>query len=122
MNTIKIFIGSNGKEPSEMEQLFEGKFDAKAIEFVHGNDKFKRNCNYFLYVFTPTTEGIKTIINVVNDSNRFKSKVIFLVLNEADEFTPHQVKSLIATGKMVELNGGKWFDKLETMIEFLENK
>jgi hypothetical protein len=120
MNTIKLFIANNTKEPSVWKQLFDDKLDSKTIDVVYGDDKQKRNCNYLLYVFTPTTEGVKTIINVVNDSNRFKSKILFCVINEEDKFTPHQVKSLKATGKMIELNGGRWFNELDSLIEFFE--
>jgi hypothetical protein len=62
---------------------------------------------------------METIFNVVNDSNHFKKKIVFLVLNETNGFTTHQVKSLIATGKMVKLNGGEWFDNWNHLIEFL---
>jgi hypothetical protein len=120
MNTIKIFIGNHSDEVSTWNQLFNEKVENATIEIVHGNDMLKRNCQYLLYIFTPETEGVRAIIDVVNDSNRFTSKVIFFIINENEKFTKHQLKSLKATGKMVELNGGKWFDNMENLIEYLE--
>ena len=44
-----------------------------------------------------------------------------ILKDEADEFTPVQSKSLRAVGRMVEHNGGKWFESLDDMVEYLNS-
>ena len=120
MDTIKIFIGNETADVSKWTQLLNDKIKGCTIDVVHGNDKLKRNSTYLIYSFTPDNAGVKTIIDVVDDSNRYKSKVIFYFMNEEDKFTKHQLKSLKATGKMVALNGGKWFEKIEDLIDHID--
>ena len=115
----KVYIGSDFSNSPEWMSLFMEGFQDADVEMLYGNEEIKMRCDYILYVFTPNSEGISTIINVVNDSNHLKGKVLFCVLNEDDKFSSHQLKSIIATGKMIELNGGEWFDKIEDVIKFL---
>ncbi|GAB5416729.1 MAG: hypothetical protein Crog4KO_22180 [Crocinitomicaceae bacterium] len=87
----------------------------------------KQGCDAVLYVATPDLSGVGHIIDVVNDSNHWKEKTLFYsVMNEkpipfSEEFTPHQIKSLVATGRMVRVNGGQWFETEKELKEFLTN-
>jgi hypothetical protein len=66
-------------------------------------------------------EGVYSIAEVIDDSNKRPEKTIFAYLLEDDskEFSKHQVKSLDMVGKMVEENGGKWFKSLEEISDYL---
>lgn len=83
--------------------------------------KERDTCDYCLYVITPRMEGFYSIAEVVDDSNKRPGKTIFCMLDteETTTFRPFQIKSLTAVGKMVELNGGKWFTSLDQVVEFL---
>ncbi len=83
--------------------------------------KERDTCDYCLYVITPRMEGFYSIAEVVDDSNKRPTKTIFCMLDaeETTAFRPFQIKSLTAVGKMVELNGGKWFTSLDQVVDFL---
>lgn len=83
--------------------------------------KQRKNCDYVLYVITPKMEGVYSIAEVVDDSNKRPEKTIFAYLLDDDskEFGKHQIKSLDMVGKMVEENGGKWFKSLGEISDFL---
>lgn len=83
--------------------------------------KQRKNCDYVLYVITPKMEGVYSIAEVVDDSNKRPEKTIFAYLLDDDgkEFSKHQIKSLDMVGKMVEENKGKWFKSLEEIADFL---
>lgn len=66
--------------------------------------------------------GVKDIIDVVDNANHYPSKTIFCAMEapvDGKEFNSHQVKSLVAVGKMVKRNGGEWFENLDGLIEEL---
>lgn len=81
----------------------------------------RKNSDYVLYVITPKMEGVYSIAEVVDDSNKRPDKTIFAYLTEDDgkEFTKHQLKSLDMVGKMVKENGGKWFKSLNEISDYL---
>jgi hypothetical protein len=83
--------------------------------------KQRKNCDYVLYVITPKMEGVYSIAEVIDDSNKRPEKTIFTYLLEDDgkEFSKHQIKSLDMVGKMVEENNGKWFKTLNEIADFL---
>lgn len=79
-------------------------------------------CDYVLYVITNKMTGIYSIAEAVDDSNKRPHKTIFTIIEEFDTqvmFTPHQIKSLQATGKLIENNGGKFFKSLEEIANFV---
>lgn len=81
----------------------------------------RENCDYCLYVITPKMTGVYSIAEVIDDSNKRPQKTLYcmLVKDEKLEFSPVQTKSLRAVGRMVENNGGKWFESLDDLVEFL---
>ncbi len=81
----------------------------------------RENCDYCLYVVTPRLEGVYSIAEAVDDSNKRPAKTIFCIMvKDGDkEFSEFQVKSLIAVGKMIRKNGARWFGSLDEVIEFL---
>lgn len=81
----------------------------------------RKNCDYCLYVITPKMDGVYSIAEVIDDSNKRPKKTIFCYLIEDDKlnFSKHQIKSLDMVGKMVEENGAKWFKNIGDVIEYL---
>jgi len=89
----------------------------------------RENCDFCLYVLTPAMQGVYSIAEVVDDSNKRPAKTVFCFL-ETDswvedlheiehKFGPKQAKSLCAVGEMVVRNGGVWLQSLEEVAEFL---
>lgn len=83
--------------------------------------KQRKNCDFVLYVITPKMEGVYSIAEVVDDSNKRPEKTIFCYLleDEGKEFLKHQIKSLDMVGKMVKDNKAKWFKSLNEVSEYL---
>jgi hypothetical protein len=83
--------------------------------------KQRKNCDYVLYVITPKMEGVYSIAELIDDSNKRPEKTIFTYLLDDDgkEFNKHQIKSLDMVGNMVKENGGKWFKNLEEISDFV---
>jgi len=81
----------------------------------------RENCDFCLYTITPHMEGVYSIAEVVDDSNKRPEKTILCVLEkEGDKkFNKSQLKSLKAVGKTVQKNGGKWFEDLDWTISYL---
>ena len=83
----------------------------------------RKTCDYVLYVITPKMEGVYSIAEVVDDSNKRPEKTLFAYIKEDDkEFSKHQIKSLDMVGKMIKENGGKWFKSLGEVADYLNFK
>lgn len=115
---MKVYLGGIGNE-SNWKEKFKESSKGTTIELIETGDR--KNCDFILYVVTPKMKNVSAIVNVVNDSNHEKARTVFCTLNEEDgeEFTSHQDKSLVATGKMVQLNGGNWFTSIKETVEFI---
>lgn len=83
----------------------------------------RKNCDYVLYVITPKMEGVYSVAEVVDDSNKRPEKTVFCyqLTDDDKEFTKHQLKSMAMVGRMVKENGGKCFETLEEVANFLNN-
>jgi hypothetical protein len=121
MDSVKLYIGSEFAGSTEWMSLLKENVKGLNVDLFSENTQIKEECDFILYVFTPNSDGVSTIINAVNDSNHLKEKTIFCVLSEVfdEKFTSHQEKSLIAAGKMIELNGGNWFKNMDEVLEFI---
>lgn len=62
--------------------------------------------NAELYVITSQMTGVFSIAEAVQASNRKPGKTVFHIVE--DGFTESQLKSLHATAKMIQANGGIW--------------
>ena len=120
---MKILIGKAGID-SKWRKEFDAKTVGNSIELVEDESQ-KDDCDYILYVVSPETQAVTPVVKAVNDSNFNTEKTIFCFLEEDESdktFTSHQVKSLIATGKMIARNGGKWFTSIDETIRFLSGQ
>ena len=125
----KVFLGGTTNNSDWRDKLVEKlKIDSFNPVVKDWNEaaqeeeiKQRKNCDYVLYVITPKMEGVYSIAEVIDDSNKRPEKTIFAYLKEDDgkEFTKHQLKSLDMVGKMVKENNGKWFTTLDEVADFL---
>lgn len=82
----------------------------------------KRCCMYHLYVITPKMQGVYSIAEAVNDSKENMLRTcVFCVTKEEDDrdWTKGELKSLDATAKLIERNGGVVLNSLEEVANFL---
>ena len=91
-------------------------------------------CDYCLYVITPSMTGVYSIAEVVDDSNKRPDRTIFCVLSNdmfSDEdiyapnikrFTFGQMRSLNQVGEMVKNNGGRYFDSLDDVADYINRE
>lgn len=85
--------------------------------------KQRESCNYCLYVITPKMTYVYSIAEIIDDSNKRSEKTLFCILNGGEDgnFTEDQLKSLLAVQTMVKNNGGKVFNNIDEIAEFLNN-
>lgn len=83
----------------------------------------RKTCDFILYVITPLMQGVYSIAEVVDDSNKRPGKTLFCVLeNDGDNdkfWTVEQRKSLTAVEKMIENNGGLVLNNLTDVAKVL---
>lgn len=81
-------------------------------------------CDYCLYVITPKLVGTYSIAELIDESNKRPEKTLFCYLktDEDKEFTKEQCISLDKIAIMVQKNGGKYFDKLDDIIDYLNRE
>lgn len=129
MNEAKVFLGGTCNDSNWRERLipllnidyFNPVVENWTPECREEEIKQRNDCDYCLYVITPKMEGVYSIAEVVDDSNKRPDKTIFCFLekDEESEFSPAQITSLTAVKKMVEKNGGNWFSNLESIADYL---
>lgn len=83
----------------------------------------RENSDFCLYVITPKMTGVYSIAEVVDDSNKRPEKTLFCFLGDDEDkvFEKHQLKALTQVAKMVINNGGKGFNTLEMVADYLNN-
>jgi hypothetical protein len=128
MENIKIFLGGTCNQSTWRDTLIpqlkvdyfnpvlEIWTDEAYLEELHQ----RKTCDYCLYVISAEMEGVYSIAEVVDDSNKHPSKTIFCFLE--DGFSSHQIKSLESVGEMVVNNGGVWLKTLKEIAFFLNKK
>jgi hypothetical protein len=118
---MKIFNGAPSKYLTHLQKSLDA-----SIEWTN-NPSEKTDCDVFIYAATPDLDGVGHIIDAVNDSNHWKEKTVFYSVMEEEpvpfetKFNSHQLKSLIATGRMVRVNGGLWFETEDKLKQYLSS-
>lgn len=128
----KVFLGGtvNGSiwRKKLIPMLDIGYFDPVVEEWdeaAYQKELHERaTCDYCLYVITPMMEGVYSIAEVVDDSNKRPDKVLFCFLtkDKNQTFSTHQIKALRKVKQMIVENGGKGFEDLIEIANFLNNK
>ncbi|MCK5614863.1 hypothetical protein KAR91_74060 [Candidatus Pacearchaeota archaeon] len=81
-------------------------------------------CDFCLYSITPKMTGVYSIAEVVDDSNKRPEKTILILMKDDGnkKFDEHQMKSLTSVRKMVEENGGRFFESLRACSLWLNTQ
>jgi len=130
--TKKVFLGGTCGESDWREKLIP-MLDISYFNPIVDNwneaaqkreIKEREDCDFCLYVLTPDMEGVYSIAEVVDDSNKRPEKTVLCILPKSKDktFTPNQEKSLDRVCKMVEENGAKVFPTLKKVAEYLNKK
>jgi hypothetical protein len=141
----KVFLGGTCNGSSWREELkkllkidyFDPVVPNWTQECYEEELRQREICDYCLYVITPRMHGVYSIAEVVDDSNKRPKKTIFCLLTMDTNpelnltsllntqkhifFSNEQLKSLDKVGLMVENNGGKYFDTLKDVADFLNS-
>ena len=129
---MKVFLGgttANSKWRDEIEPMLD---EARIVYFnpvvedwnedAQKNELYEReNSDFCLYTITPKMEGVFSVAEVADDSNKRPEKTILVVLesDEGAKFSSAQKKSLDAVAKMVEKNGAKAFGDLKSAVAWM---
>lgn len=132
-NGIKdIFLGGTCAESEWREQLipkiekltcFDPVVDDWNEEAQKEEKRQRKDCRFCLYVITPQMEGVYSIAEVVDDSNKRPKATVFCVLkkHQNKEFTKGQMKSLDQVKEMIKDNGGRVCDDLDEVADFFNS-
>lgn len=82
----------------------------------------RETCDYVLYVVTPDMHGVYSVAEAVDDSNKRPEKLLFSYVENITKFTKKQKTSLEAVSKMITCNGGRHFQELGDIAEFLNGQ
>ena len=104
-------------------EYFWEKEDSKKINSTD-EEYALADADFLLHVITPKIDHFESISELIDNSNKNPEKTLFcfLLKDGEQEFTLHQQDSMIAIGKMVTKNGGRWFQSLDDSISFLNNE
>jgi len=125
---MKVFLGGTCADSTWRDELipklkvkyFNPVVDDWTEEDQKEEIKQRKICDYVLYVITPKMEGVYSIAEVVDDSNKRPEKTVFCYLKEdKKEFSKAQIKSLDMVGKMISENGGQWCKSLDEVASYL---
>ncbi len=149
-NKTKVFLGGTCNDSNWREDLIPklkiGYFNPVVPDWNEESYqeelRQRDECDFVLYVITPRMQGVYSIAEVVDDSNKRPGRTLFCFLEKdaADQeevpvhspikllsstkdvyFNKSQQKSLIAVGNMVERNGAYWFKTMDDVVSFLNN-
>ena len=125
----RVFLGGTCAESTWRQELIEkleiDYFDPVVLDWNEEAQKQeieeRKNCDYCLYVLTPRMEGVYSVAEVVDDSNKRPEKTVFCVLDKDGdkEWTKGQKKSFDQVCAMVEENGGTVCDDLDSVAKYL---
>lgn len=128
--TKKVFLGGTCSDSLWREEIkpllkidfFDPVCDGEWTQEAYLRELHERETSDFvMYVVTPKMGGVYSIAEVIDDSNKRPEKTLFCYLptDDGDVFTKAELKSLKAVAKLVMKNGGKVFDNLIEMVEYL---
>lgn len=129
---MKVFLGGTCNESKWRESIMP-LLDKVGIDYFNPvvedwtpecqDEEIKQReiCDFCLYTITPRMTGVYSIGEVVDDSNKRPEKTILCIIEkdgeiESDKF---QLKSLHSISKMVTINGGKSFNNIESVVDYL---
>lgn len=125
----RVFLGGTCNDSGWREELkpllgidyFDPVVDDWDDE-ARARERYERwEADFVLYVITPKMTGVYAIAEAVDDSNKRPEKTIFVCLpaDGGKVFDEGQRRSLAAVAGMIERNGGRVFDNLVDVAEYL---
>jgi hypothetical protein len=141
----KVFLGgtcNNSPWRNKLIEMLEIDYfnpvvDDWTPECMKEEIKQRKICDYCLYVITPSMTGVYSIAEVIDDSNKQPEKTLFCVLKHEISsmvngspyyptskvvFSNTETKSLNQVGEMVKRNGGKTFESLREIADYLNGQ
>lgn len=123
----KVFLGGTCAESTWREELisqleidyFNPVVEDWTPECQDEEVKQRQTCDFCLYVLTSEMQGVYSVAEVIDDSNKRPENTVFCFIE--DGFEAHQVKSLKQVVKMVEENGAKVCDSLKDVASYLND-
>ncbi len=121
---MRVFLGGTMGNPWRQQLInmldvdyFDPTVDNWTQEHQVNESKERARCTHLLYVLTSEMQGVYTVAEVVDDSNKRSARTILCVL--PDGFTDHQLKSLEAVKAMVRGNGSVVLDTIDAVANYL---
>lgn len=109
----------------ENVELFNPVVDDWNCERIRIENEYKEICEINLFVVTPYMEGVYSIAEAVDLSNKKPENLVFVYIDhfvdgkEIRDFTKKMKHSLNVTGKMIVNNGGKVFTSLDDVENYI---
>ena len=132
---MKVFLGgtcNNSKWRDELIPMLNIDYFNPVLENAKKWDEKKQEieklekekADFCLYIITPKMSGVFSIAEAVDDSNKRPERTLFCFLqkDEGQRFKSSQIKSLIAVKELIVNNGGKVFNNLLEIAEFLNSQ
>ena len=136
---IKVFLGGTC-QGYDWRKVLEDRFDyVKFLELynpivknwtedcVNAENEYKKNCDFCLFVITPYMEGIYSIAEAVDMSNKSPERTVFVYIDNIVEgrekryFTKKMLHSLEVTSELIKSNGGVVLTSLDEVIDYIRN-
>ena len=129
---MKVFLGetcNDSKWGNELiPQLKMDYFNPVVLNWNHKaqlNEMRKKDeADFLLIVITPLMDGVYSVAEAVDSSNKSPEKTLLCILEEDNgvKWTKSQYDSLKAFEKLVESNGARVFNCLGEVLDFLNEK
>lgn len=126
---MKVFLGgtcSGWKWRDELQALLKCKYYNPIVKDWSEEDRLREvyereTCDYVLYGITNGIEGVYSIAEAVDDSNKRPEKTLFLNLYREDDRKSTQLMShsLKAVEKLVKANGGLVYHDISSVADYL---
>lgn len=129
---MKVFLGGtiNGSDWRD-ELIFKLEIDYfnPVVEVwdeeAQSREAFeKESADFLLFVITPLMDGVFSIAEAVDASNKTPERTLFCVLDsdEGKEWSGFQRQSLEATKRLIKSNGAHVFGNLDEIADFLNGR
>ena len=126
---MKIFLGGTCNESTWRNRIipmlkidyFNPVVDDWTEDCMKREIEERKNCDLCLYTITPKMTGVYSIAEVVDDSNKRPERTILVLLSHDGtlSFDAGQWKSLSSVARMVINNGGRVFDDLKSVANYV---
>lgn len=133
---VSVFLGGTAGESKWREELISmlniSYFDPIVQNWTEADKERelqeRKSCNFILYVLTPLMEGVYSVAELVDDSNKQPNKTLFCILKTdrldgvKTVFDPSVIKSIEAVADLAEANGAKRFFTLQGVADYLNDR